>query len=196
WTSATPRLRPTATPQTSNRRNRSRRRSCRRNLRPRIPASTSACNRAHTAPTASTTPKCSAPARVVASRRQRYQPRPSCAAVEWAGMASLVSRSPVTLTAIAALVALPAQPRSADGRSANTVWAQPAGSLPLPPGSEDAPIVDAPTTDTTTPSAPAIDPKYVDAARKLAALADDDTRAWDRLAYMADTFGHRLSGSE
>lgn len=100
-----------------------------------------------------------------------------------------------TFAAAAALVSLPTLIGCADGRSANTVWAQPAGSLPLPAGSEDAPTVDPPTTETTTPPAPELDPKYVDAARKLAALAGDDTRAWDRLAYVSDTFGHRLSGS-
>ena len=41
-----------------------------------------------------------------------------------------------------------------------------------------------------------IDPKCVDVARKLTAMAEDDTRAWDRLAYVADVFGHRLSGSK
>lgn len=35
-----------------------------------------------------------------------------------------------------------------------------------------------------------------DAARKLTAHADGRTRAWERLALMADRFGHRLSGSK
>lgn len=35
-----------------------------------------------------------------------------------------------------------------------------------------------------------------DAARKITAHADGKTRAWDRLAYVADRFGHRLSGSK
>jgi carboxypeptidase Q len=97
-----------------------------------------------------------------------------------------------TLAAVAALISLPLG--CADARSANTVWAQPAGAMPLPSG--DGPTVDAPTTlSTAPPSAPTIDPKYIDAARKLSALADDDIRAWERLAYVADTFGHRLSGS-
>lgn len=35
-----------------------------------------------------------------------------------------------------------------------------------------------------------------DAARKLTAHADGKTRAWERLALVADRFGHRLSGSK
>jgi len=35
-----------------------------------------------------------------------------------------------------------------------------------------------------------------DAARKITAHADGKTRAWERLAYVADRFGHRLSGSK
>lgn len=35
-----------------------------------------------------------------------------------------------------------------------------------------------------------------DAARKITAHADGKTRAWDRLAHVADRFGHRLSGSK
>ncbi|MFO7562380.1 MAG: M20/M25/M40 family metallo-hydrolase [Enhygromyxa sp.] len=105
-------------------------------------------------------------------------------------------RSLATLAAVATLVTLPTQLGCADGRSADTVWAQPAGSLPLAPPSDDAPTVEPPAPPSAEPPAPTIEPKYVDAARKLIALADDDTRAWDRLAYVADTFGHRLSGSE
>jgi len=58
--------------------------------------------------------------------------------------------------------------------------------------------VDPPTTASTAsaPEPPLIDPKYADAARKLTATAEADTRAFDRLTYMADIFGHRLSGSE
>ncbi len=104
-----------------------------------------------------------------------------------------MSRSLASLAALAAALALPACGPQPD---ANTVWAEPAGATPLPGPSGDGPVVDPPTTESTAPPAPSLDPKYVDAARKLSALADDDTRAWDRLAYMADTFGHRLSGSE
>jgi Iap family predicted aminopeptidase len=35
-----------------------------------------------------------------------------------------------------------------------------------------------------------------DAARKITAHADGKTRAWERLAHVADRFGHRLSGSK
>ncbi len=35
-----------------------------------------------------------------------------------------------------------------------------------------------------------------DAASKIVAAAKDKTRAWDRLAVMSDTYGHRLSGSK
>lgn len=79
--------------------------------------------------------------------------------------------------------------------SPNTVWAQPTGTMPEPPLG-GGPSIDPPTSDTITPAAPAIDAKYVDVARKLTAMAEDDTRAWDRLAYVADVFGHRLSGSK
>lgn len=110
-------------------------------------------------------------------------------------MARPMSRSLATFAAIAALATLPTLVGCAGDSSSNTVWAQPAGTVPQPP-SEGGPTVDAPTTQTTVPPAPTIDPKFVDAARKLSALAEEDTRAWDRLAYLADTFGHRLSGSK
>ncbi|WP_106391234.1 M28 family peptidase [Enhygromyxa salina] len=80
--------------------------------------------------------------------------------------------------------------------SATTVWAQPAGATPLPRASEGAPSVEAPTSENTSPPAPTPEAKYVEAATKLTAMAEEDTRAWDRLAYVADTYGHRLSGSE
>ncbi|WP_181233565.1 M20/M25/M40 family metallo-hydrolase [Enhygromyxa salina] len=79
--------------------------------------------------------------------------------------------------------------------SANTVWAQPAGDMPLPSAAADAPSVDPPTSGSVAPRTPALEAKYVEAAAKLTAMAEDDTRAWDRLAHVADTFGHRLSGS-
>jgi carboxypeptidase Q len=79
--------------------------------------------------------------------------------------------------------------------SPDTVWAQPAGTLQGPPESK-GPTVDAPTTESIKPPQPQIDPKYIDVARKLTAMAEEDTRAWERLAYVADVFGHRLSGSK
>jgi carboxypeptidase Q len=95
------------------------------------------------------------------------------------------------LFAAASVSALGCEPRGSA-----TVWAEPAGSLPTPADS-GGPTVAAPTTESTTPPAPPIlAPHYVDAATKIIALADADTRAWDRLAYISDTFGHRLSGSK
>jgi carboxypeptidase Q len=79
--------------------------------------------------------------------------------------------------------------------STPTVWAQPAGALPMPVATEGGPTVEAPTTETVPTHELAIEQKYVDAAAKLAGYADADTRAWERLAYISDTFGHRLSGS-
>ncbi|MEM6993844.1 MAG: M20/M25/M40 family metallo-hydrolase [Myxococcota bacterium] len=46
------------------------------------------------------------------------------------------------------------------------------------------------------PAAPALDPWMVEAAAKITAHAKGKTRAWERLATMADRFGHRLSGSK
>lgn len=111
-------------------------------------------------------------------------------------MARPMSRSLAMLAAIAALASLPTLIGCAGDGSSNTVWAQPSGTPPIPPGDKAGPTVDAPTTETTTPPAPSIDPKFVDAARKLSGLAEDDTRAYDRLTYVSDMFGHRLSGSE
>lgn len=79
--------------------------------------------------------------------------------------------------------------------SPDTVWAQPAGAMQGPTGG-GGPTIDAPTSGSIEPAAAPIDPKYVEVARKLTAMAEEDTRAWDRLAYVADTFGHRLSGSK
>ena len=111
-------------------------------------------------------------------------------------MARAMPRRLASLAAIAALVSLPALPGCAGESSSSTIWAQPAGAMPLPDAAADGPVVDAPTTDSTAAPTPSIDPKYIDAAQKLAALAEADTRAWDRLAFVADTYGHRLSGSK
>ncbi|MCA9680659.1 MAG: hypothetical protein KC457_00570, partial [Myxococcales bacterium] len=94
---------------------------------------------------------------------------------------------------VAAMLLAPACAREP---AANTVWAQPAGVMPPLPAGGEGPTVDAPTSASVAPPAPVIEQKYVDAARKLTAMAEEDTRAWDRLATMADTFGHRLSGSK
>jgi hypothetical protein len=44
--------------------------------------------------------------------------------------------------------------------------------------------------------APAWPASYAEAAQKITQATQGNTRAWDRLAYMADTYGHRLSGSK
>jgi carboxypeptidase Q len=75
-----------------------------------------------------------------------------------------------------------------------TTWAQPAGTMPVPESNE-GPGVEAPTSETVGNEQPTVEQKYIDAATKLIGIADADTRAWDRLAYISDTFGHRLSGS-
>jgi carboxypeptidase Q len=38
--------------------------------------------------------------------------------------------------------------------------------------------------------------KYNDLVEKILAKLDNDSTGWDRLAYMCDTYGHRLSGSK
>jgi carboxypeptidase Q len=107
------------------------------------------------------------------------------------GMAGAMSR--LTLATLAILAAAPGI-GGCSKPGPNTVWAQPMGSMPALPSSEDAPTVDAPVSPRAEPP-PVLEKKYIDAARKLTAFAEEDTRAWDRLAFMADTFGHRLSGS-
>src|SRR5690554_3079897 len=117
-------------------------------------------------------------------------------------MARAMPRRLVSFAAIVATVAtvtvVGGLAACAPENSASTVWAQPAGSAPMPAGTapSDAAPVDAPTSETTAPPAPTLDQKYIDAARKLSGTAESDTRAWDRLAFISDTFGHRLSGSE
>lgn len=101
--------------------------------------------------------------------------------------ASLLACTPV----VAALACAPAP-------SPDTVWAQPAGPGVTANTDPDAPTVEAPDGETVPSPEPAItiDPKYAEAAQKLTAMADAETLAWERLAYMADTYGHRLSGSK
>ena len=45
------------------------------------------------------------------------------------------------------------------------------------------------------PADPLVEP-YRDAANRIIGAALADSAAWDRLARLTDTFGHRLSGSE
>lgn len=99
---------------------------------------------------------------------------------------------PARVVALALTLGLAA---CANEPSPNTVWAQPTGTMPEPPLG-GGPGVDPPTSDSIEPPAPVIEAKYVEVARKLTAMAEEDTRAWDRLAYVADVFGHRLSGSK
>ncbi len=63
--------------------------------------------------------------------------------------------------------------------------------------SEPEPETAASEPETTVADPGATMPQaWIDAAAKIAAAAEGDTTAWERLAYMADTFGHRLSGSK
>jgi hypothetical protein len=75
----------------------------------------------------------------------------------------------------------------------NVVWGVPAHQAEAPELGEQ-PATEP--TEPTEPELPAVDQVYVDAAEKLAAYADGRTDAWDRLAYVSDMFGHRLSGSK
>ncbi|MFY0541195.1 hypothetical protein [Nannocystis pusilla] len=47
----------------------------------------------------------------------------------------------------------------------------------------------------TTPRLDELPPVFVDAAERITAAAQGRTRAWELLAVLSDTFGHRLSGS-
>ena len=106
----------------------------------------------------------------------------------------LATRSP-WLPAFA--LALSVASACTNGGPAGTVWAEPAGGpARTPAAADDSAGTVAPPTTPAPAEAPALERKYVDAARKLTAMAEEDTRAYDRLAYMADTFGHRLSGSQ
>ena len=70
----------------------------------------------------------------------------------------------------------------------------PAGGLELDEADGDE-GEDGDETDEATPAAEL--PAWMhDAARKLTAHAQGKTRAWERLAFVADAFGHRLSGSK
>ncbi|MCA9658744.1 MAG: M20/M25/M40 family metallo-hydrolase [Myxococcales bacterium] len=64
----------------------------------------------------------------------------------------------------------------------------------------DAPPVDAPASDGADEPAPgsaiAIPEGWKEVTAKIAAAAEGDTTGWERLATIADTFGHRLSGSQ
>jgi hypothetical protein len=71
------------------------------------------------------------------------------------------------------------------------VVAVPAGQMPAP---TPKPAASAPEPEPAP--APAWPESFADAAQKITAATVDNTRAWDRLAYMVDMFGPRLSGSK
>jgi carboxypeptidase Q len=83
--------------------------------------------------------------------------------------------------------------------------ALPAGIPPAVPAGLSAPMDHAAGGDADDAGEPSSDRPASSAAlpgwmrtasEKLTAHAKGKTRAWDRLAYIADTFGHRLSGSK
>ena len=71
------------------------------------------------------------------------------------------------------------------------VVAVPAGQMPPP---APKPMAKAPEPEPEPE--PAWPESFADAAQKITAATVDNTRAWDRLAYMVDMFGPRLSGSK
>jgi Zn-dependent M28 family amino/carboxypeptidase len=79
---------------------------------------------------------------------------------------------------------------SLDTPGSNTVWGEPAADAdptPAPP-----PVVLEPEA----PPKPTFPDEIVEAAKKISEGAKGKTRAWDRLAYMVDMYGPRLSGSK
>ncbi len=73
-----------------------------------------------------------------------------------------------------------------------------AGSeAPIEPVTEPVPVSAASEPEPSAEEPEATMPQeWIDAAAKIAAAAEGERSAWERLAYMADTFGHRLSGSK
>lgn len=70
------------------------------------------------------------------------------------------------------------------GRATETPDAgQPATQAAAAPEAEPDPLAEFPAP-------------FRDASQKIAAFAEGNTTAWDRLAEMTDTYGHRLSGSQ
>ena len=75
----------------------------------------------------------------------------------------------------------------------DAVWGVPASQA----GAPDASQAEAPAPmEVEEPEPPAFDPIYAEVSQKLAKHIEGNTHAWDRLAYMSDMFGHRLSGSK
>ena len=112
------------------------------------------------------------------------------------GPMSSSSAAPKVRRLVVLAGALALLPGCAPEPGPNTVWAEPVGDAPLAGDEGEGPLGDAATSETIREPEPKIDDKYLEAARTLSAMAEEDTRAYERLAYMADTFGHRLSGSQ
>ncbi|TPV96917.1 MAG: M20/M25/M40 family metallo-hydrolase [Myxococcales bacterium FL481] len=77
------------------------------------------------------------------------------------------------------------------------VWGSPTSStqvVPTPPASASEPS--SPAATPPPADTPEFPPNIATAATRLSEAANGETVAWDRLAYLCDTFGHRLSGSK
>lgn len=73
-----------------------------------------------------------------------------------------------------------------------------ASDPPIEPVAEPRPVVEEEEPEASAEEEPTsnLPAEWIDAAAKIAAAAEGETLAWERLATMADTFGHRLSGSK
>jgi len=112
----------------------------------------------------------------------------SCSRTSWAGLA---------LVSLVSLVSLVGCGRSAGPPPEAIPPAPPAGLLGAA-GSSDEFDDEFDVFDDDDEPAPApakLSPWMHEAAAKLTAHAEGKTRAWERLAFVADRFGHRLSGS-
>ncbi|WP_434417155.1 hypothetical protein [Nannocystis pusilla] len=69
-----------------------------------------------------------------------------------------------------------------------------AGAGPVIGGDKPS-LPSATAVSATTPRIDELPPVFVDAAERITAAAQGRTRAWELLAVLSDTFGHRLSGS-
>lgn len=104
-------------------------------------------------------------------------------------------RTLLSLTSLG-LLGVAACHASADSTPPSVVWATPSGAvpeLPAPPDEPEPMTEPAPVEAAPTVVLPA---NVVTAAARLTEAAKGETVAWNRLAYMCDTFGHRLSGSK
>jgi len=71
-----------------------------------------------------------------------------------------------------------------------------ASEPPIEPVAEPRPVTAEPEAEAQEERTSNLPAEWIDAAAKIAAAAEGETTAWERLAMMADTFGHRLSGSK